>query len=64
MKDLSRNPERREKKAKDYPENQVGFPERNDVSDPDTERERVHVDLETLDISRKSAEELNKEVKK
>jgi hypothetical protein len=62
MKDLSRNPEKRDKKTKEYPENQVGFPERNDCSDPDLERERVHVDLETLDISRKSAGEIKEEL--
>ena len=65
MKDLSRNPaQKRDKKSNDYPENQVGFPERNDASDPNLERERVHVDLETLDISRTSAVDLDKEIKK
>lgn len=63
MKTSNRNPEKRQTKRNDYPENQVGFPERNDASNPNTERERVHVDLETLDISRKSAQDLDKEVK-
>ena len=42
----------------DFPELQVGFPERNDVSNPIVDMERVHVDLETLDISRKKAAEV------
>ena len=54
----------RKTRVNDFPENQVGFPERNDASGPNAERERVHVDLETLGTSRKSAQELDKETKK
>jgi hypothetical protein len=50
--------------TKDFPENQVGFPERNDAANPNADRERVHVDLETLDTSRKSAKDLDKETKR
>ncbi len=46
---------RRRRGLRDYPELQVGYPERNDVSNPNHEMERIHVDLETLDISKKSA---------
>jgi hypothetical protein len=59
---LNNKPETKTR-AKEYPENQVGFPERNDASSPNADRERVHVDLETLDTSRKSAKELDKETK-
>jgi hypothetical protein len=60
---LNNNPETKTRKN-DFPENQVGFPERNDATNPNAERERVHVDLETMDTSRKSAKELDKETKK
>ncbi|MBT1699659.1 hypothetical protein KK083_22420 [Fulvivirgaceae bacterium PWU4] len=46
----------------DYPERQVGFPERNDVTNPNEEMERVHVDLETLDISRKNNKAFTREI--
>ena len=46
----------------DYPERQVGFPERNDVTNPNDEMERVHVDLETLDISRKNNKAFTREI--
>lgn len=46
----------------DYPERQVGFPERNDVTNPNLDMERVHVDFETFDISRKNAEEVTKAI--
>ena len=53
---------KRENKRNDFPELQVGFPERNDVSNPNAEMERVHVDLETFDISRKNEQEVTHEV--
>jgi hypothetical protein len=46
----------------DFPELQVGFPERNDVSNPIDEMERIHVDLETFDISRKNTVEFTREI--
>ena len=55
---------KRETRRNDFPELQVGFPERNDVSNPNTEMERVHVDLETLDISRTNEQEFTKEITK
>lgn len=55
------NKDRKAIQRNDYPEMQVGFPERNDVTFPSEEMERVHVDLETLKLSRKSGEELTRE---
>ena len=55
------NKDRKAIHRNDYPEMQVGFPERNDVTFPNEERERVHVDLETLKLSRKSGDELTQE---
>ncbi len=54
---------RRKRKLNDFPELQVGFPERNDVSNPNIGMERIHVDLETLGISKKSAEEITREIR-
>ncbi|MDQ2658617.1 MAG: hypothetical protein M3Y60_14435 [Bacteroidota bacterium] len=54
---------RRRRGLRDYPELQVGYPERNDVSNPNHEMERIHVDLETLDISKKSASEIAREIR-
>lgn len=51
------------RRRNDFPELQVGFPERNDVSNPNMEMERIHVDLETLGISKKSAAELIREIR-
>ena len=44
-------------RIREFPELQVGFPECNDAS-PIVEMERVHVDFETMDISRKNAREV------
>ena len=54
---------RQNRRRNDFPELQVGFPERNDVSNPNIEMERIHVDLETLGISKKSAAELIREIR-
>lgn len=53
----------RNRRPNDFPELQVGFPERNDVSNPYTEMERIHVDLETMGTSKKSAAELAREIR-
>jgi hypothetical protein len=42
----------------DFPELQIGYPERNDVRDPNAERERIHVDLESFELQRTTADEL------
>ena len=55
---------KRSRRLNDFPELQVGFPERNDVSNPNLEMERYHVDLETLGISKKSAAELVREMRR
>ena len=54
---------KRNKSLNDYPELQVGFPERNDVSNPNAEMERIHVDFKTLGISKKSEEEIIREIR-
>lgn len=53
---------RRNNRVHDFPERQVGFPERNDVSNPNIEMERIHVDLETMGMSKKSAEAISREI--
>jgi hypothetical protein len=47
-------------RVREYPELQVGFPERNEIPDP-SEMERIHVDFDTFNISRKNAIELTRE---
>jgi hypothetical protein len=60
---LSNNIDRKPvSRVREFPELQVGFPERNEIPDPISEMERVHVDLETLNISRKNAVELTREI--
>lgn len=53
----------RNTRVNDFPELQVGFPERNDVTNPNHDMERIHVDFETLGISKKSAAELARELR-
>lgn len=50
----------KKKRIGDFPELQVGFPERNDASNPNHEIERIHVDLKTLRISKKNSREVAK----
>lgn len=45
----------------DFPELQVGYPERNDAG-PNHEMERIHVDMDTLVISKKRAGDLAHEM--
>lgn len=45
---------RNRRRPHDYPERQVGYPERNDASNPDDETERIHVDFEGMEVSKKS----------
>ena len=52
------------RRPNDFPEHQVGYPERNDVRNPNHEMERIHVDLETLGLSKKSAAEITRELRK
>jgi hypothetical protein len=51
------------RRPNDFPEHQVGYPERNDVSNPNNEMERIHVDFETLGLSKKSAAEITRELR-
>lgn len=46
----------------DFPELQVGFPERNDASNPIDDMERIHVDLETMNISRTNTAAFTREI--
>ncbi len=50
-----------ERRTSDFPELRVGFPERNDASEPH-EMERVHVDLDTMNISRKKENEVDRAI--
>ena len=52
-----------DKRPNDFPELQVGYPERNDVHNPNEEMVRIHVNLDNFELSRKSAEELTLELK-
>ena len=58
----NKNQQKKENRRNDFPEFQVGFPERNDASNPIEEMERLHVDLNTMSLSRKNAGELTKEI--
>jgi hypothetical protein len=51
------------RKPNDFPELQVGYPERNDVRDPNNEMERIHVDLEKFELKRLNAEGLTREIR-
>jgi hypothetical protein len=62
MKRATRVEPKREHRRNDFPELQVGFPERNDAANPIDEMERIHVDLETLSISRKNTKEFTREI--
>lgn len=54
---------KRSRSLHDYPELQVGFPERNDVTNPDGEVERAHVDIERLEASKGSEREIVREIR-
>jgi hypothetical protein len=45
---MNRNVQNR--KVNDFPELQIGYPERNDVCNPNLEMERIHVDLENMEL--------------
>jgi hypothetical protein len=45
---MNRNVQNR--KVNDFPELQIGYPERNDVCNPNWEMERIHVDLENMEL--------------
>ena len=44
------------RRPNDYPELQIGYPERNDVRDPNVEMERYHVNLDNLELIRTTAD--------
>lgn len=47
----------------DYPELQIGYPERNDVRNPNHEMERIHVNLENFELKRLTAEGVIRELR-
>ena len=49
------------RKPNDYPELQIGYPERNDVRNPNSEMERIHVELDSFELKRTNAEGLTRE---
>jgi hypothetical protein len=51
----------RNRRSNDYPELQIGYPERNDVRDPNCEMERIHVNLDTFQLHRTNADGLMRE---
>jgi hypothetical protein len=51
------------RRANDFPELQVGYPERNDVRDPNNDMERIHVNLENFELKRLNAEGLTREIR-
>jgi hypothetical protein len=51
------------RRANDYPELQIGYPERNDVRDPNCEMERIHVNLESLELERTTADGSTRETR-
>jgi hypothetical protein len=52
-----------DKRTNDFPELQVGYPERNDVRNPNDEMERIHVNLDNFELSRKRAGEVTLELR-
>jgi len=51
------------RRVNDFPELQVGYPERNDVRNPNCEMERIHVNLESMKLERTTADGLMHEAK-
>jgi hypothetical protein len=45
----------------DFPELQIGYPERNDVRDPNHEMERIHVNLDNFELKRTTADGITRE---
>ncbi|MFZ6013714.1 MAG: hypothetical protein ACOYXT_25470 [Bacteroidota bacterium] len=65
MRDRKINSEiKKPNRKQELPETQLGFPERNDVINPNADMERVHVDLPTMDLSRKSSGEVDREIQR
>jgi hypothetical protein len=47
-------------RVNDFPELQIGYPERNDVRDPNCEMERIHVNLDNFELERTKADGLKR----
>jgi len=52
----------RDRRVNDFPELQIGYPERNDVRNPNHDMERIHVDLDNMELRRTNATELTREI--
>lgn len=50
-------------RVNDFPELQIGYPERNDVRNPNIEMERIHVDMESFELKRTNAQGIERESK-
>jgi hypothetical protein len=50
------------RRTNDFPELQIGYPERNDVRNPNHEMERIHVDIENMELRRMNATDLTREI--
>lgn len=61
MKEKEKNRKAAARRRVVFPEQKVGFPECNDASVSSEDRERIHVDVESLKLSRKSGRELKRE---
>lgn len=53
----------RNRRVNDFPELQIGYPERNDVRDPNCEMERIHVNLDSLELERTNAHGMIREIR-
>jgi hypothetical protein len=51
------------RRPNDFPELQIGYPERNDVRDPNHEMERLHVNLDSLELLRTTADGITRELR-
>lgn len=59
---MERNMQNR--RVNDFPELQIGYPERNDVRNPTSEMERIHVDIDSFKLKRTTADGITREIGK
>jgi hypothetical protein len=58
---MERNMQNR--RVNDFPELQIGYPERNDVRNPNCDMERIHVDIDSFELKRTTADGLTRELR-
>lgn len=52
-----------DRRINDFPELQIGYPERNDVRNPNHyEMERIHVDMDNMELRRMKATDVTREI--